>query len=350
MSKINTLVNSCPNKLFLMADIGLTCGGDVKRTLELIDIAKDVGFDGVKLQMLDAEKLLGDTSITYTYPTLEGGERTEVMLDMFRQLEFEDAEWQSIIERIRKLNMEPIVTCHYEGGVARVNALDLSFNKICTWSLSHHRLIKYLAANGKPLIIDTGTINENELRRLKEIYTEAGGGEIIVLHDFHTNAVEEMNFGAMSRLAELGFTFGYTPQGRKDWLDFMSIGFGAQILEKRLTISRSIPENGHWKAHEPKEIAEWVTKIRECKKAVGASAIMPTKQDLIDAQKYYKSAWLIVDKKAGEIIHDSEIVFKRPGTGISSAEWDTKYYSGTYAKQHLAAGLMLTEDMLKSKP
>lgn len=347
MSAFSNLIAKCSNDLFLMADIGLTCGGNIDRTFELISIAKEVGFDGVKLQLLESAKLLGDTSVTYTYPTLNSGKRTEVMLDMFKKLEFSDDQWNAIVNYIRELGMEPIVTCHYEGGVERVNKLDLNFNKICTWSLSHHRLIKKLAQNGRPLIIDTGTINEKDLMSLNLIYRDAGGGELIVLHDFHTDNLAEMNFAAMSRLSELGFNFGYTPQGRKDWLDFMSVGYGVKILEKRLTLSRDIPENGHWKAHEPSEIKEWVKNIRECKKAIGVPKIMPTSQDLEDARKYYKSAWLIVDKNAGDAIEESDVVFKRPGTGISSAYWEAEFQSGAYLKGSVAAGTMLTREMLQ---
>ena len=347
MSVFSNLITGCSNDLFLMADIGLTCGGDIERTFELISVAKDAGFDGVKLQMLDAEKLLGDHTVTYTYPTLTSGKRTEVMLDMFKKLEFSDHQWKSIIKRIRELDMEPIVTCHYEGGVERVNDLNLNFNKICTWSLNHYRLIKKLASNGNPLIIDTGTINEKELLSLNTLYRGAGGGELIVLHDFHTDNLEEMNFAAMTRLAELGLSFGYTPQGRKDWLDFMSVGYGVKILEKRLTLSRDIPENGHWKAHEPKEVKEWVKNIRECKKAIGVPEIKPTKQDLEDAKKYYKSAWLIHDKNAGDVIKESDVVFKRPGIGISSAFWETELQSGAYLKCAVPAGTMLTREMLQ---
>ena len=151
--------------------------------------------------------------------------------------------------------MDPIITCHYEGGVERVGRLDLDINKVCTWSLSHERMIQNLAKNGRPLLLDTGTINEAELTSLRIKYKSVCKQDIIVLHDFHTNNLEEMNFRAMKRLSELGFNYGYTPQGRKDWLDYMAIGLGAKILEKRLTISRDIAENGHWKAHEPDEMS-----------------------------------------------------------------------------------------------
>lgn len=66
-----------------MADLGLTCGGDIDRSLELIETAAEMGVHAVKFQMLDANELLGDKSIEYTYPTLAKGNITENMYEMF---------------------------------------------------------------------------------------------------------------------------------------------------------------------------------------------------------------------------------------------------------------------------
>ena len=54
-------------------------------------------------------------------------------------------------------------------------------------SLSHFKMIGALAKNGKPLIIDTGPITEEELNELNQSYSESGGGEVIVLFDVHTD-------------------------------------------------------------------------------------------------------------------------------------------------------------------
>ncbi len=304
--------------IYLMADLGLTNGGDMGRATELIAIAAESGVDAVKFQMLESEKLLGDHEIEYTYPTMCDGPRTENMLEMFKGLEYSDDEWAKLKLSADDHGLDMIVTCHYEGGVERTNRLDLITNKICTWSLSHRRMIEALAANGKPLVFDTGTITRADLIALEDVYKKAGGGALVVLHDFHTDVEEEMNFRAMEVYRQLGMVAGYTPQGRSDWLDYMSVGMGAAILEKRLTTSRSIPANGHWKAHEPEEFFDWVANIRRCERAKGNAILAPTAKDQQDAKKYYKSAYLVRDVRKGEPIKQCDLEFKRPGTGLSS--------------------------------
>ena len=51
-----TLLNK--QKLSVVADLGLTCGGDIGLACELIEISSGLGVDAVKFQMLDAGELL----------------------------------------------------------------------------------------------------------------------------------------------------------------------------------------------------------------------------------------------------------------------------------------------------
>ena len=333
-SKIGTreIGDHCP--IYTIADLGLTNGGDINQAVALIEAARDIGVDAVKFQMIDADQLLGDKTIEYSFPTLRNGTITQNMHKMFKGLEFNDEQWWQLKHAADGCGLDMIVTAHYEGAVERVNRLALPVNKICTWSLSHRRMIEDLAKNGKSLICDTGTITKDDIIALEKIYHDAGGGDLIILHDFHTSAEEEMNFKALSVYRELGLVAGYTPQGRSDWLDYMAVGMGAALLEKRLTLSRDIPENGHWKAHEPEEFATWLAQIRRCEAALGEAVISPTTQDLSDAKKYYKSAYLVRDVKQGEVIKQADVVFMRPGTGISS--WDfTDYHAGqNYARDY----------------
>lgn len=324
---------------FIIADLGLTCGGDLDRSRQLVKTAAELGVDAVKFQMLDAGELLGDRSVEYTYPTLAAGDITENMYEMFHRLQFSDDEWAEIKRQCDKNGIGLIVTCHVESAVARVNKLDLPVNKICTWSLSHYRMIERLAKNGKPLVIDTGTIDLSDLTDLRDFYRDAGGDEIIVLYDFHTSDPDEMNFSAIRGLIDEGYKVGYTPQGRRDWLDYMAVGVGATFIEKRLTLSRDIPENGHWKAHEPDEYKVWMQNIKECYRALGCGRLKPTSQDLEDAKKYYKSAWLTQDVAAGDTIKESMFEFKRPGLGVSSKALLQSFVGKKFAEPYKAGDL-----------
>ena len=63
-----------------MADLGLTCGGNLERAVKLVEAAAHLGTDAVKFDA-DADALLGDKTVTILIrPTWD---RTENMHEMF---------------------------------------------------------------------------------------------------------------------------------------------------------------------------------------------------------------------------------------------------------------------------
>ena len=298
----------------------------------LIDVAAEIGVHAVKFQGLDPIHLLGDKSVEYTYPTYTGKKITENMFDMFSELTFTSDEWHKIKEHCMSLNVDLVVTCHVEAMVPLINSLDLSCNKLCTWSLNHYRMISQLAANGKPLILDSGTLDIHQLNDLRNFYIDSGGSSVYVLFDFHTSDPRQMNMSSMNQLAENNYSYGYTPQGRDNHLDFLALGLGASILEKRLTLSRTTHKNGHWKALEPSEFYDWIQLVNNCYQALGSNRLTASDADLKDSLKYYKSAYFANDVHKGDLIKSEDFVFLRPGTGVSSKSIINNYIGKHYSK------------------
>ena len=309
--------------VYIMADLGLCNGGDIKRTFELIDIAEGMGVDAVKFQMINPDSLLGDKSVEYTYPTLNDGPKTENMYEMFSKLNYSENEWQEIAQYTRSKNLEFICTAHTMEAVPLLENIGVNIHKICTWSITHKRLIQEIGKTGKPIMLDSGMFTNDSLREVLDWHGECGGEGAIILHDFHTKNHAQMNFNAIPHMKELfGFPVGYTPQGRDNDLDFMSIGLGVNILEKRLTIDRGIPQNGHIKALEPDEFSNWIKRVKELEEALGLFTVLSTDDDRKDSEKYFKSLYLNCDIKKGESIENHMLSAKRPGDGICANQVD----------------------------
>ena len=86
--KINNKYIGDNNPIYLIADLGLTNGGDIERTFKLIDISSKLKVDAVKFQLIGPEHLLGDKKISYTFPTLSKGRIKQNMFKMFKELEY----------------------------------------------------------------------------------------------------------------------------------------------------------------------------------------------------------------------------------------------------------------------
>ncbi len=305
--------------IYIMADVGLTNGGDLDRAMKLIDCVAELGVDAIKFQMIGPETLLGDKSVEYTYPTLKDGSITENMYEMFKGLSYTEEQWSTIANYARQKNLEFICTAHYLGAVPILERVGVNIHKICTWSVTHKRLVQEIGKTGKPLMLDTGASTAAELSELFAWHGAAGGRGVVILHDFHTAERDEMNFRAIPYMKRTyAAPVGYTPQGRDLDMDFMAIGLGASILEKRITLDRSIPKNGHIKALEPDEFKDWLGRVRQLEASLGMANVLPTKTDLEQTKRYFKSLYSKVDIRAGEVLSDEHLEARRPGTGISA--------------------------------
>jgi sialic acid synthase SpsE len=331
--------------VFVIADVGLTNGGDLERTFELIDIAKDLGVDAVKFQMIGPDFLLSDHDRTYTYPTKNDGPQTENMYEMFSGLNYTLAEWKQIANGVKSAGMEFICTSHYMGAVDILEECQVDCHKICTWSVTHKRLIQKLGKTGKPMFMDMGSSSEHGLLELIDWFVHAGGSTIMPLHDFHTTKLSDMNFRSINKLKQIcASPVGFTAPDEKTHLDFMAMGIGINILEKRLTHDKTIPKNGHWKSLDPDEFKEWLGTIKELEQALGSNIIKPSRGDLETSKWAFKSLFAIKDIKSGELITDQMIDGRRPGTGISAKCIDD--IIGRHAQMDINKGTMLDWAMI----
>ena len=342
--KIGDRIIGPGHPVFIIADVGLTNGGDLERTFKLIDIAKELGVDAIKFQMIGPEYLLGDKEITYTYPTMNDGPQTENMFEMFSALNYSPSEWKEISERVTSVGLEFVCTSHYFGAVDILEECDVKCHKICSWSVTHKRLIQKLGTTGKPMFMDMGSSTESSLLELIGWHANSGGGEIIPLHDFHTTALDEMNFRNINRLKKIfSSPVGFTSPDEKIHQDFMAMGMEINVLEKRLTHDKTIPKNGHWKALEPDEFKQWMQTIKELEIALGSSTIKPSKNDISTSSWAFKSLFAIQDVKKGCVVEDQMIDGRRPGTGISAKYVDN--IIGRRAQKDIKKGTMLSWEM-----
>ena len=62
----------------------------------------------------------------------------------------------------------------------------LNIHKICTWSITHKRLVQALGRTGKPFMLDTGMFTAASLQETLGWHSDAGGRGAVILHDFHS--------------------------------------------------------------------------------------------------------------------------------------------------------------------
>jgi N-acetylneuraminate synthase len=125
----------------------------------------------------------------------------------------------------------------------------------------------------------------------------------------------------------LAATFGL-PIGFSDHTSGIAIAIsaaarGATMIEKHLTLKRSLPGPDHQASLEPAEFTELVRSIREASLALGSPLKQPAASELKNLTLVRKSLVAAAPIRAGEPFTSQNLIAKRPGTGLSPLfYWD----------------------------
>ena len=97
---------------------------------------------------------------------------------------------------------------------------------------------------------------------------------------------------------------------------------GATVIEKHLTLDRTMEGPDHRASLEQAQFAAMVQGIREIELALGSGIKHPTSSERANLPIVRKSLVAAKPIQAGESFTIANITTKRPGTGISPMHWD----------------------------
>jgi N,N'-diacetyllegionaminate synthase len=122
--------------------------------------------------------------------------------------------------------------------------------------------------------------------------------------------------------AAFGIKVGYSDHTLGIEVAIAAVATGASVIEKHLTLDRSLPGPDHQASLEPKEFQAMVSAIRNIELAMGDGIKRLTPGETINMPVARKSLVAARPIKAGEQFTLNNLAVKRPGTGISPMRWD----------------------------
>jgi len=226
--------------------------------------------------------------------------------------------------------------------------MDVPAHKIASPEIVDIPLIEKMAATGKPLIISTGMATLNEITEALEAAKGKGAKEVILLKctSSYPAPLEEMNLRTIPHLAEkFNFPIGLSDHSMGDVAAIASVALGACVIEKHLTLSRSIPGPDAKFSMEPDEFGRMVSSIRLAEKALGAVSYEPTPGELSN-RLFRRSLFVVEDIKDGEQLTEKNIRSIRPGFGLPPKY--LKDVLGKKALKDIQKGTPLTWDIISA--
>lgn len=243
----------------IVAELGASHQGDLRRGLELVDAAADSGAHVAKLQVIFADEILPPEVGLVQLP---GGRIP--LFEVFKSLERPADFYAALKERALSRGLEFLASPFGKKGFELLEEIGVRAWKIASPELNHEELVENLARTGKPLILSTGVSEIEDIRRALKVVEGAFPGEtrqsIALLHCLSSYPAPE-NQANLRTIQTLKKTFGI-PVGISDHsrhavlIPALASALGAAIIEKHITLSHHTGGLDDLMALDAKDFAE----------------------------------------------------------------------------------------------
>ncbi len=308
--------------IFIIAEIGPNHNGDINIALKMTDRLAAAGVNSVKFQISRPEHLHSLDSMKAKYQK-EGANLGDAMT-MSKKLNLSRAEHKRLAEHCRQLGVEYMCTAFDLDSLRFLNEeIGVTRFKVASGELFSIDTLEYISKETKPIILSTGMASDADITSALDILQFYGNPPITLLHCV-SNYPAPMKDVNMLRMIGLSETFGL-PVGFSDHTigndaAIVSAALGARIIEKHVTLDKSMPGPDHKASATIEEFEQLVKSIRNVELCLGSKDRVFTEDEIEIAKVARKSIILLRDMDAGEVIQANDIAFRRPGTGISPIE------------------------------
>ncbi len=312
--------------VLVIAEAGVNHNGSLEIAKELIDAAVDSGADIIKFQSFKASDLVTKNAKKAEYQILNTLNE-ESQYKMLQKLEMSFEQQKELKNYAEERNIEFLSTGFDLNSIKFLNEINLKRFKIPSGEITNLPYLRLIGSFKKQVILSTGMANLEEISEaLKQLYMAGlDKNDITILHctTQYPAPLKDVNLRAMNTLKNIFRTkVGYSDHTLGIEISLAAVALGAEVVEKHLTLDRSLVGPDHMASIEPYEFSNLVKGIRKISLALGSDEKKISDCEIENKKIARKSIIAKTKIKKNDIFSEENICAKRPGTGISPMEWD----------------------------
>ena len=264
--------------IFLIAEIGINHNGDLNIAKKLIDYASEAGFDAVKFQKRNIEKV-------YTKAFLDSSRESpwgSTQRDQKNGLEFSKDDYNEINQYCKKKNIKWSASAWDLESQEFIRSFNVDFNKLASPMLGHKPLVKKIASEKKKTFISTGMATLEELDEVINVFKkEKCPFEIMHCNSTYPMPEDEANLKCIQTLRErYNCNVGYS--GHESSLLKICItaaALGATSIERHITLDRAMYGSDQAASIGVGSLRSFVDSIRAIPKVIGSGKKVITENE-----------------------------------------------------------------------
>jgi N,N'-diacetyllegionaminate synthase len=326
---------------YVIAEAGVNHNGDLNTALDLVAAAAAAGADAVKFQTFQASEIAISDAPKAAYQA-ERDQESSNQREMLRRLELDAAAHRTLAARCAELGIDFLSSPFGLRDLQLILDSGVHSIKLGSGEITNLPLLHAAGSSGRPVFLSTGMSSLGEVAAAVEVLKRAGA-RITLLHclSAYPAPPEEINLRAIGALADaFNLPVGFSDHSLGIGIAVAAAALGATVIEKHLTLDRTLPGPDHAASLEPDEFGIMVREIRNVVAALGDGIKRVMASEEANRVVSRKSIVAARDLVAGELLSGDSLTTKRPGTGLSPMVIDQVL--GNRLKHDVAADTLLS--------
>jgi len=305
--------------VMIIAEAGVNHEGDPAIAHRLVDAAADGGADVVKFQTFDPNALAaaGAPKADYQVAAGEAGADQRAML---ARLALPIDAWAGLRDHALERGLVFLSTPFDSASADLLDALGVPAFKVGSGELTNIPFLARLARRGRPLLVSTGMADMVEVSAAVDAVAASGDPPLALFHcvSSYPARPQDANLRAIETLRRaFGVPTGWSDHTPGIELALAAAATGASLIEKHLTLDRTMPGPDQHTSIEPGEFAAMVAGVRAVSEALGSGDKAPVEAERAIAAVARRSLHWVGDLPAGAAVSEDDLIALRPGTGLS---------------------------------
>jgi len=311
---------------YIIAEIGANHNGDMDLAKKMIDSAVDCGCDAVKFQSWTPKSLIAkeeyDRNQSYDdSPKKHFGSLKE----MVEKYYLRDDQHEELKNYCQEKGVDFCSSPFSKQEVDLLVKLNVPFLKIASMDINNIPFLKYAAKTMKPIVVSTGMSTLAEIETAVQTIKNEGNNNIVLLHciSIYPPKDKDIHLRNITMLQQaFDLPIGFSDHSFGASIPLASVALGACIIEKHFTLDKDLPGWDHEISANPIEMKTICEDSKKIAAALGN--VFRTVSDEEEQKKYKFRRSIVSSKKLkkGDVITESDLAFKRPGTGIPPNEYN----------------------------
>lgn len=277
---------------FVIAEIGVNHNASMDIAKKLIDAAAKAGADAVKFQKRTPHMSLPPEKWDVIRDTPFGPMKS---IDYRQKMEFSSSQYQELMAYSKAAGVICFASPWDVNASNTLFCLGMPLIKIASAAVTNLPLIENIARMNLPVIMSTGMSSFAMIEKAVGILENYRVPQIglLVCTSTYPAPVESLN---LNRIAEMHRCFpeheiGYSGHEVGLWTTLCAVAMGATIVERHITLDRTMKGSDHAASVEPKGFEMLVREIRQLEKARGNSHIRIQDCELPDIERLRGQAY-----------------------------------------------------------